>query len=113
MNPKVRSIIDALPFNSEGYLQAKNILRTKYGKESELINAHVINIMSLPVIQGTNPNKILEFCETLQPNLHANGTALYMAQLFLMPVICKYIWRVEEAGMGGFWETVGMEFSHT
>ena len=54
-------MIDALPFNSEGYLRAKNILTTKYGKESEIINAHVNNIMSLPVIQGANPNKILEF----------------------------------------------------
>lgn len=61
VDPKVRSMIDALPFNSEGYLRAKNILTTKYGKESEIINAHVNNVMSLPVIQGANPNKILEF----------------------------------------------------
>lgn len=46
VDPKVRSMIDALPSNSEGYLRAKNILTTKYGKESEIINAHV-NIMSL------------------------------------------------------------------
>lgn len=52
VDAKVRSTIDALPFSSEGYLRAKNILTTKYGKESEIINAHVTNIMSLPVIQG-------------------------------------------------------------
>ena len=63
VDPKVRSMIDALPFNSEGYLRAKNILTNKYGKESEIINAHVNNIMSLPVIQGANPNKMLEFYE--------------------------------------------------
>ena len=74
MDPKVRTIIDALPFNFEGYLRAKNILTTKYGKESELINAHVINLMSLPVIQGANPNKILEFYEILLPNLQALET---------------------------------------
>lgn len=73
VDPKVRSTIDALPFNSEGYLRAKNILTTKCGKESE-INAHVTNIMSLPVTQGANPNKILEFYETLLPNLQALET---------------------------------------
>jgi len=52
VDAKVRSTIDALPFSSEGYLRAKNILTTKYGKESEIINAHVTKIMSLPVIQG-------------------------------------------------------------
>ena len=35
---------------------------------------------------------------------YSDSMALCMTQLFLMPVICKYIWRVEEAGMGGFWE---------
>ena len=73
VDPKVRSMIDALPFNSEGHLRAKNILTTKYGKESEIINAHV-SIMSLSVIQGANPNKILEFYETLLPNLQALET---------------------------------------
>lgn len=67
-------MIDALLFNSEGYLRVKNILTTKYGKEREIINAHVNNIMSLPVIQGANPNKILEFYETLLPNLQGLET---------------------------------------
>ena len=74
VDPKVRSMIDALPFNSEGYLRAKNILTTKYGKESEIINAHVTNIMSLPVIQDANTNKISDFYETLLPNLQALET---------------------------------------
>ena len=50
------------------------ILKTKYGKESEIVNAHVTNIMSLPVIYGSNPNKILEFYEMLSPNLQALKT---------------------------------------
>ena len=65
---------DALPFNSEGYLRAKNILTTKYGKESEIINAHVTNIMSLPVIQGANPNKLLEFYEIIAPKFASLGS---------------------------------------
>ena len=67
-------MIDSLPFNSEGYLRAKNILTTKYGKESKIINAPVNKIMSLPVIQGANPNKILKFYETVLPNLQALET---------------------------------------
>ena len=39
--------------------------------------------------------------------------ALYMIQLFLMPATCKHVWRVEEAGMGGSWETVGMQSNPT
>ena len=39
--PKVRAVIDGLPFNREGYTRAKNILMTKYGKPSEVANAHI------------------------------------------------------------------------
>ena len=39
--PKVHLLIDSLPFMSEGYTRAKNILLTKYGKPSEVANAHV------------------------------------------------------------------------
>ena len=38
------------------------------------MNVHVTNIMSLPVIYGSNPNKILEFYETLSPKLQALET---------------------------------------
>ena len=38
LEPKVRAGIDGLPFSSEGYERAKNILRNKYGKTSEIEN---------------------------------------------------------------------------
>ena len=63
--PKVRLLIDSLPFTSEGYTRAKNILLTKYGKPSEVANAHVQNIMSLPQINNANPQKIHDFSEKL------------------------------------------------
>ena len=63
--PRVRLLIDGLPFTSEGYERAKNILRTKYGQMSEVVNAHVQKIINLPVIHGTNPSKVFEFYETL------------------------------------------------
>ena len=42
--PKVRLLIDGLPWNTEGYERAKNILPSKSGKPSELANAHIQNI---------------------------------------------------------------------
>ena len=56
--PKIRLLIDNLPFTSEGYTRAKNILMTKYGKPNEVANAHVQNIMSLPQINNADPQKI-------------------------------------------------------
>eukprot|EP00112_Aurelia_sp_Birch-Aquarium-sp1_P025483 Seg848.6 transcript_id=Seg848.6/GoldUCD/mRNA.D3Y31 product="hypothetical protein" protein_id=Seg848.6/GoldUCD/D3Y31 len=55
--PKVRLTVDGLPLTTEGYERAKQILRTRYGKPSEVANAHIQNIISLPVIQGTQPTK--------------------------------------------------------
>ena len=42
--PKVRLLIDGLPRNTEVHEQAKIILSSKFGKPSELTNAHVQNI---------------------------------------------------------------------
>lgn len=53
VDPKIRTEIDGLPFSSEGYERAKNILIRKYGQTSEVVNAYVENIMSLPTIGGT------------------------------------------------------------
>ena len=67
--PKVRAVIDGLPFNSEGYTRAKSILMSKYGKPREVANAHIQCIMGLPVITGTNPTRINEFYEKLVTNI--------------------------------------------
>ena len=56
LEPKVWATIEGLPFTEEGNERAKHVLKTKYGKESEIVNAHITNIMSLPVIYGSNPN---------------------------------------------------------
>jgi len=50
------------------------MLKTKYGKESEIVNAYISGIMSLPTIHGTNPNKILEFYEKLCSNVQSLET---------------------------------------
>ena len=63
-----------LPFNSEGYERAKNILKTKYGKTSENINVHMQAILALPHITGSQPTKIQDFYERLLSNVQASGT---------------------------------------
>ena len=39
VDPKVRAEIDGLPFTTEGYERAKNILIGEYGKTREIVNA--------------------------------------------------------------------------
>jgi hypothetical protein len=47
LEPKVRQGIDGLQFTTEGYKRAKNILRTEYGKVSEIVNTYIENIISI------------------------------------------------------------------
>ena len=46
LEPKVRASVDGLPFTAEGYERAKNILKLKFGKTSEIVNAYVNNIIT-------------------------------------------------------------------
>ena len=70
--PRVRAVIDGLPFNSEGYTRANNILMTKYAKPREVPNAHIQYIMGLSVITETNPTRINEFSEKLITNIQTS-----------------------------------------
>ena len=74
VEPKVRSIIDGLPFTSEGYNRAKSILSAKYGKPTEVANAHIQGIISLPTINNSNIYRIHEFYEKLLTNVNALET---------------------------------------
>ena len=71
---KVRADIDGLPFSTEGYERAKNILKSEYGKTSEIINAYVTNIMSLPTIQGGDPKEVDAFYKKLLYNVQSLET---------------------------------------
>ena len=53
VDPKVKTAIDSLPFRTEGYQQAKNILESKYGQMREIVHAYVQNIMALPMSTGS------------------------------------------------------------
>ena len=74
VDPKIRTEIDGLPFSSEGYERVKNILTRKYGQTSEVVNAYVENIMSLPTIGGTQPARIHDFYEKLLFNVQSLET---------------------------------------
>eukprot|EP00794_Sanderia_malayensis_P016264 gene16264-biopygen13817 len=72
--PKVRLGIDGLPFTTEGYERAKQILKTRYGKPSEVANAYIQNLLSLPQIHGTSPSKLHEFYQNLVTNVQVLET---------------------------------------
>ena len=74
LNPKVRVLIDGLPFTTEGYERAKNILSTKYGKLSEVVNAHIQQVMNLPPIHHYEIERIHEFYEKLTSHIQALET---------------------------------------
>ena len=71
---KVRLLFNGLPWNTEGYEQAKNILSSRFGKPSELANTHIQNNLSLLVIAGANPVRINEFYEKLMTGVQSLDT---------------------------------------
>ena len=74
LKPSICEGIDGLPFTEEGCLAAKETLNAEYGPDSEIVNAYIKNIMSLPVITGTNPKKIDDFYSQLRYNVHSRDT---------------------------------------
>ena len=67
--PSVRVSVDGLPFTTEGYERAKHILKTKYGKSSEVANVHMQCIIGLSTIHGLDPAKIHIFHEKLTSHI--------------------------------------------
>ena len=65
LSPKVRRCVEALPFSAEGCNRAKSILVDRYGKESEIVNGYVKQILELRNLTSVNPRKIAEFSEKL------------------------------------------------
>ena len=65
VEPKIRTCIDELPFTAEGYKKAKKILEDKYGNTSEIVNSYVEEIVNLPTVTSTRPEKIHPFYEKL------------------------------------------------
>ena len=53
---------------------AKNVLKTKYGKSSEVANAHMQCIIGLSTIHGVDSAKIHEFHEKLTSHIQVLET---------------------------------------
>ena len=74
LDPGIRTEVDGLPFTTEGYERAKTILISEYGRQSEIVNAYIQNIMNLPVITGSQPSRVHEFYKTLLFNVQSLET---------------------------------------
>ena len=71
---KVRETINGLPFSTEGYERAKNILQSNHGNINEIMHAYGENKRNLPVIAGTQSEKIHEFYHTLMYSVQSLET---------------------------------------
>ena len=65
LEEKPKQEIVGLPFSSDGYQQVKVILENKYGINSEIINANVTQILSLPVVIRNDVLKIYDFYQKI------------------------------------------------
>ena len=74
LEEKPKQEIMGLPFSSDGYKQAKDILEKKYGINSEIINAHVTQIFSLPVVIRHEVVKIHDFYQKLNLSVQSLKT---------------------------------------
>ena len=72
--PGVRSSIDGLPFATEGYERAKTMLKTDYGKPSEVENAHMQCIIGLSPGHGSHPARIHDFYGKLTTHMQVLET---------------------------------------
>ena len=91
IDSKVRMSIDGLPFSSEGYERAKNILKTKYGRPSEVANAHIQCLIGLQTVHGTQPWKIHDFHDKLVINVQALETMGKLVEVngYVRPILDK------------------------
>ncbi|XP_028405760.1 uncharacterized protein LOC114528332 [Dendronephthya gigantea] len=68
---KVRDKIANLKPSGVGYKMAWDRLKKEYGQTKLVVNSHVNEIVSLPVVKGYNYTKIREFYEALSRNYEA------------------------------------------
>lgn len=67
-------LVDSLHFTSNGYSRAKAMLQAKFGKADVVANLYSNCIISLPVVFGSQANKVLDFHEKLMSNVKALET---------------------------------------
>ena len=60
--------------STEGYQTAWKRLKAEYGQTKQVVNAHMEEIIGLPVVKGTNYTKVQEFYEKLSKSFDALQT---------------------------------------
>lgn len=71
VSPKVRDWLGDL---TDGYKTAWKRLKAEYGQTQQVVNAHMEEIIGLPVVKGTSNAKIQEFREKLSKRVDALTT---------------------------------------
>lgn len=112
VSPKVRESIANLKPGEMGYKVAWERLQSEYGQNKLVINAHVDEIVNLPVVRGTNYAKIQEFYEKISKNFDALLTlgeadmlrGFVMSTLNKLPHVKPDLVRTDDN-----WEEWGME----
>jgi len=62
---KVKKTVEGLPHTAEGYNCAVSILKDSFGKEGDIVNAYVQELLDLSHIPTPNARKIHEFYDKL------------------------------------------------
>ena len=110
--PKVQDKISNLRPGPVGYKTAWERLAKEYGQTQMVVNAHVNEIIKLPVIRGTSYWKTLSFYEKLSKSFDAlqtlgkgeTLTGLVMTTINKLPHVKPDVVRVDDD-----WEQWGME----
>ena len=91
VSPKVREGISNLKPSTVGYKTAWERLEKEFGQTKLVVNAHMDEIINLPVIKGTNYDRVKEFYESLSKNHDALQTLgeAEMLRGFVMTTIKK------------------------
>ena len=78
---KVRKLIDGLPFTDAGYEKAVSLLKKRFGRTDEVVNAYVKNILELPHIKDRDVARIHEFYDSLLYNVESLQTLEKLNQI--------------------------------
>ena len=112
VNPNVRAKIANLKPDEIGYEIAWERLKSRYGQSKLVVNAHVEEVVNLPVIKGSNYLKIQEFYESVSRNYGALLTMgeADMLREFVMSTLNKIPQvRPDIVRTDGNWEEWDME----
>ena len=91
VSPKVRESIGNLKPGEMGYKVVWERLESEHGQNKLVINAHMDEIVNLPMVRGTNYAKIQEFYKKVSKNFDALLTLVeaHMLQGFVMSTLNK------------------------